>query len=193
MRRQVMQPKPPAADEHGQNHDQEQDEVETNHFDSEDERAGHELESSENSSLEEGPTRETTPDEEQLRTPTQIERGILTPDTWKRRRHRWQETTVSQIGVPYSGMDDESVDPVWEDSIIDVYDESELPQRTNVELSKITSSRLFNCETENVHMVDVVGVYNRRLINMEVRGIDDARVLWRRIEGKAVDWNSMKL
>lgn len=72
--------------------------------------------------------------------------------------------------------DDDDVEPIWHDSVVIVYDETELPRRTNLELSKIMSSPLVNCDTKNVEMTDVVGVRNRRISNMEVRGINDGRV-----------------
>jgi hypothetical protein len=77
--------------------------------------------------------------------------------------------------------------------IIDVYNESELPKRTNVGWSRITTSRLENCETKNVKMVDVAAMNNRTLEDMEVIGLDNRRLKYRRLEGKAVDLEKFNL
>lgn len=134
-------------------------------------------------------------EQEQLhhpQTPVSKQFGLATPQTERRWSPGWLETTPSQLGVPLPNAIGPDVLPVWRDSIIEAYDDDDLPRRTNINLSKITSSPMVECETNNVRLKNVDGLRARLLRDIEAEGLAGRRIKYRRLDGPALDWSMMQ-
>jgi hypothetical protein len=90
-------------------------------------------------------------------------------------------------------MDVDEVPPVWKDSIVEAYNNAELPQQTNLVDTRITSSPLVRCETESADIRGVHGVQGRRIVGMEVRSIEGGRLKFRKVAGRIIDWQAKDL
>lgn len=126
-------------------------------------------------------------------TPVGIGFGLATPQTRPRLSPGWESTTASQIGEPYTDMDVDIVQPVYRDSIVEAYNNSELPQQTNLTDTRITSSPLVRCETESADIRGVQGVQGRRIVGMEVRSLEGGRLKFRKVTGPIIDWKAKDL